>query len=679
VITAAVSAPSSPTPGEDQQAPLASAPVLSALLVTGGGALVALLASRTETLPDLVLACGALIGGTGLALARGSRWSRPLAAIGVGVGLWSARAVLVHSPDFALLFGVAALTILQLVWSVPRRNPSTSWRATFTSAGAAKSGAVSAGAAWVALAITESTYPPLTLLGAGSAFAAATVFLLAWLVRSARLGVRGLALPLGCSLLGVAAAVGLNSRPTWALSAWAVGLGLAILFVPPEDDAASPWSIVLEHPARLIATSFAGLCTLGALVLALPVSARSTHGIGLLDAAFTAVSAGCVTGLSVLDAPRVFSDFGQAVLLVLIQVGGLGIMTFYTVALRALGRRLGLKHEIAITEAALVNDQSSLYLALGKVLALTFSSELCGAAALAACFRHDGLEWPEALWKGLFTSVSAFCNAGFALDTLSLVPYQKSPLVLGIVGCLIVIGGLAPAVVLSLPAWLAGRVVALHTKLAAWMALTLLVFGFLSFLAFEWSSSLVGLPWWHKLTNAAFQSVTLRTAGFNSVNLADTSPATQQIMMALMFVGGSPGGTAGGVKTTTVALLLLAVLAALRGQSDVLVLGRRVMPSSVYRAAAVATVAVLGVMGVLLSLLLTQPLTPAVAMFETVSALGTVGLSIGGTGMLDGIGKVIVAAAMFMGRVGPLTLVLLLGERRERSALRYPDAEVDVG
>lgn len=652
--------------------------MLSAILVTGGAALVAVLASEPDTRPDLALACGLLVSAAGLVLARGSRWSRPLAAAGIGLGLWSAKAVLVRTPEFALIFGVAAATVMQLVWSAPRRAPNVSWVATFTSGGAAKAGVACAGATWIGLGIAESSYPPLTLLSAAAAFGTSNAFLLGWAVRSAGLGLRSVALPLGCSLLGAAAALGLSGRPVWALSVWGASVGVATLLVHPEEDA-SPWNFVLEHPARLIVTSFAGLCTLGALLLALPVCARSGHGIGLLDAAFTAVSAACVTGLVVLDTPTAFSDFGQAVLLLLIQVGGLGIMTFYTVALRALGRRLGLKHELAITEAALVNGQSSLYQALGKVLALTFTSELCGSTALALCFRHDGLSWSAASWKGVFTAISAFCNAGFALDTQSLIPHQASPLVLGVVASLIVLGGLAPAVVLATPAWIAGKVVALHVKLAWLMSLALLAAGFISFLAFEWSYSLVALPWWHKLSNAAFQSVTLRTAGFNSVDLGQTSPATQQIMMALMFVGGSPGGTAGGIKTTTLALLLLAVLAALRGQADVVVLGKRVIASSIYRAAAVATAGVLCIMAVHVTLLLTQPLSPGVALFETVSALGTVGVSIGGTASLDGIGKVIVAGAMFVGRVGPLTLFLLLGERRERSAMRFPDAEVDVG
>lgn len=658
---------------------LASAPVLSATLLTSGAALLALLASEPDSQRQLALTCALLVSMAGLLLARGSRWSRPLAAAGIAAGLWSAHAVIVRSPSFALLFGVAAIVVLQLVWSVPRRTRDTSWVATLASARAAKAAVSCAGATWVVLAISESAYPPLTLLGAGVAFGTAGMLLLGWVLRSARLGSPGFMLPLGCTLLGASVGVCLLPRPVWVISACGAGLAAACLFVPLEEDAPSPWSVVFEHPARLVVTSFAGLCTLGALVLALPMSARSGHGIGFLDAAFTSVSATCVTGLVVLDTSLAFSTFGQVVLLILIQVGGLGIMTFYTVALSALGRRLGLRHELAVTEVAMVDDQSRLYHSLGNVLGFTFASEVCGAIVLTPCFLRDGIGWPEASWKAAFTAVSAFCNAGFALDTSSLIPYQRSPIVLATVGALIVLGGLAPAVVLSTPAWLAGRVVALPVKLAWLMSLALLGGGSITFLALEWSSSLAALPWWHKLTNAAFQSITLRTAGFNSVDLAHTTPAMQQIMMALMFVGGSPGGTAGGIKTTTVALLLLAVLAALRGQSDVLVLGKRVLASSVYRAAAVATVGVLAVMGVHLALLLTQTLSSTVALFESVSALGTVGLSLGGTAALDGIGKAVVAGAMFVGRVGPLTLFLLLGERRGRSSWNFPDAEVDVG
>jgi trk system potassium uptake protein TrkH len=439
------------------------------------------------------------------------------------------------------------------------------------------------------------------------------------------------------------------------------------------------WSILLEHPARLIAATFAGLCVFGTLVLALPASSTTGHSLGLLNAAFTAVSAACVTGLVVVDTASAFTTLGQAAILLLIQVGGLGIMTFYTVALRALGRRLGLRHELVLTEVAQVDGQASLYRAFVLVLGLTFAIELCGAAALCACFARQGLDLPAAAWRALFTAVSAFCNAGFALETTSLMAHQRWPLVLAIVGFLIVLGGLAPGVVGSLPALLRREVLPLQTRIVWWMTILLSGTGFVVYLAFEWSHSLGELPWWHKLSNAAFQSVTLRTAGFNSVDMAATHPATQVFMIALMFIGGSPGGTAGGIKTTTAALLILAVMASLRGRLDVTVFRRRIVHTSIYRAAAVATVGVLSAVAVVLALMLTQRLPPEMATFEAVSALATVGLSTGGTALLDGIGKVIVMLAMFVGRVGPLTLFLLLGEHREHRQWQFPDAEVDVG
>ncbi len=658
--------------------PAASAPVLSSVLVVGGPALTALLLSEQARSTGLAVACGVAVALAGLVAAHGSRWSFPLAFSGVGLGFWVARSVFARAPDFTLMFCVAAGVLLSALWNAAQTGERSSWAGTFATLGAAKSGAACAIALWVALAISESTYSTASLAASSCCFALATVLSWSWIVRRSRERSRVALLPFVSWLLALLAALGLLSRPTWALSAWAGGLGAAAL-LSREDDSGSGWAVVLEHPARLVVTTFAGLCAVGTLVLALPISARSGHGIGVLDAMFTATSAACVTGLTVLDSGRAFSGFGQAVLLVLIQMGGLGIMTFYTLALRALGLRMGLRQELAVTEAALVDGQSSLHRALGNVLGLTAACEIGGAVVASALFWSDGRDLATAVWQGVFTSVSAFCNAGFALESDSLVAYQRQPAVLGVVGLLIVLGGLAPAVVFSIPAWLRGRLVSLQVRLVWLVTLGLLALGFVAFLAFEWTNTLRLLPWWHKLANAAFQSATLRTAGFNSVDIAATLPATQQIMLALMFIGGSPGGTAGGIKTTTVALLVLAVSSALRGQAEVTVFEKRIVPASVYRAAAVATVGVLSVMAVVLALMLTQPLPPLVAMFEAVSALGTVGLSTGGTALLDGIGKVIVAGAMFMGRVGPLTLFLLLGERHARSLWRFPDAEVDVG
>lgn len=662
-------------------APGASAPVLSSMLVVGGPALTALLLSEHASSPELAVACGMAVASAGLAAALGSRWSFPLAVSGVGVGFWGARAVFANAPGFTLMFCVAAGVISSALWNAPQAGKRSSWASTFATPPAAKTGAVCAIALWLALAISESTYSFASLAASACCFTLASVLSWSWIVRHSLGRSRLALLPSCCWLLAVMAALaalGLLSRPTWALSAWAGGLGAAALF-SRDDDSGSGWAVILEHPARLVVTTFAGLCAVGTLVLALPISARSDHGIGVLDAMFTATSAACVTGLTVFSPGQTFSGFGQAVLLVLMQMGGLGIMTFYTLALRALGLRMGLRQELAVTEAALVDGQSSLYRALGNVLGLTAACELGGAMALSALFWRDGRDLATAVWQGVFTSVSAFCNAGFALEPNSLVNYQRQPAVLGVVGLLIVLGGLAPAVVFATPAWLRGGLVSLQVRLVWLVTLGLLAVGLVAFLAFEWTNTLRALPWWHKLANAAFQSATLRSGGFNSIDVAATLPATQQFMLALMFIGGSPGGTTGGIKTTTAALLLLAVSSALRGQSEVTVFEKRIVPASVYRAAAVATVGVLSVMALVLALMLTQPLPPQVAMFEAVSAIGTVGLSTGGTAMLDSIGKVIVAGAMFTGRVGPLTLFLLLGERHARSLWRFPDAEVDVG
>ena len=658
--------------------PAAFAPVLSSVLVVGGPALTALLSSVQESPTELAVASGAAVAAAGLAAGRGSRWAFTLAFLGLAVGFWVARPALARAPDFTLIFCVAAGVILNALRTTPRPRQGSSWLGTFATTGAAKSGAACSIALWVALAISESSYSTTALAASACTFSLASALSLSWIVRQSRERSRVALLSSCCWLLGATASLGLLSRPTWALSAWAGALGAAAL-LSRDDDSGSGWTVVLEHPARLIATTFAGLCAVGTLVLALPISARSGHGIGLLDAMFTATSAACVTGLTVLDTGRVFSEFGQTVLLVLIQLGGLGIMTFYTLALRALGLRMGLRHELAVTEAALADGQSGLYRSLGNVVGFTAGSEIGGAVALTALFWSDGRDFGTAAWQAVFTSVSAFCNAGFALDSDNLTAYREQPVVLGVVGLLIVLGGLAPAVVFSIPAWLRGGLVSLQVRLVWLVTLGLLAIGFVGVLAIEWTNTLRSLPWWHKLANAAFQSATLRTAGFNSIDITATLPATQQLMLALMFIGGSPGGTAGGIKTTTVGLLLLAVSSALRGQSEVTLFEKRIVPASVYRAAAVATVGALSVMAVVLALMLTQPLPPQVAMFEAVSALGTVGLSTGGTAMLDGVGKVIVAGAMFIGRVGPLTLFLLLGERHVRSKWKFPEAEVDVG
>jgi len=479
---------------------------------------------------------------------------------------------------------------------------------------------------------------------------------------------------------------------TWAFTTNAPGgvlngaimLPIAALLLPAAHarDTHNGWlDSMLGHPERLFVGTFASLCAIGTLALWLPQAAANGRNIDILDALFTAVSAVCVTGLAVLDTPHDFSLTGQVMLLLLIQTGGLGIMTFSTAALRMFGGRMSLRHESAV--ASLISDRDSrqLYGSAQRILAFTLGCELVGAAWLSITFRAHGDSWIMAAWRGVFTSVSAFCNAGFALQSDSLVSYQHDPAVLHMVGLLILVGGLSPAAVLAIPT-LARRLptpVTLQIKLSLVATAVLLLVGFVAILAFEWDHSLAHLRWDDRVHNALFQSITLRTAGFNSIDLTVIRPATLSLMIVWMFIGGSPGGTAGGIKTTTAAILFLAVGHAMRGQWGVSAFGRRVADRSLRKATVVMTLAVSTVVSFVIVLQLTQNMPIEVGVFEVVSALGTVGLSIGGTAQLDGVGKVLVTACMFVGRVGGLSVLMFLSQRRPRASDGYLEQDVDVG
>lgn len=439
------------------------------------------------------------------------------------------------------------------------------------------------------------------------------------------------------------------------------------------------WEPVFHEPARMLVATFLALGIGGGVLLSLPVS--TVQPAKALDAFFTSFSAVCVTGLIVLDTPHDFTAFGQGVIFLLIQVGGLGIMTFSTAAFVFFGRRLSLRHEAAVSQLLSDEDRGRLHSAVRQLLLVTVAIESLGALALTSLFASAGEPLGSAAWRGAFTAVSAFCNAGFALQTDSLIPYQNSPAVLHIVSALIVIGGLGPATVVVVPRLIQRRPVPVLPKLVLSTTALLLVFPTL-FIAFaEWNHGFAGLSGFvDKLSNAWFQSVTLRTAGFNSVDMTDLRAATVTVMMVLMFVGGSPGSTAGGVKTTTAALAALGAWAAIRGRTEVEVFGVRVSQSSVYKASAVMTLGAAGVIGFLAALQLTQRIPIGPLLFEAVSALGTVGLSLGATDQLDSVGKVLIMTCMFAGRVGPLTLFVLLARQGRREApWGRPERDVAIG
>ena len=436
------------------------------------------------------------------------------------------------------------------------------------------------------------------------------------------------------------------------------------------------WDVLLSHPARILFSTFFILCMAGTFLLLIPVSTVSGN-IDFIDAVFTSVSAVCVTGLIVLDTPNDFTFVGQFIIMILIQLGGLGIMSITTIALQSLGRRLSLKHEtvmVSMTET----DHKNLTASLSTILKYTFITEAVGFVLLTALFKSSGDSMPDALWRGLFTSVSAFCNAGFALQSDSLAAYSGAPAVLTAVAVLIFLGGMAPAIAYAFPIWIKGGKVPLTARIALVTTSVLVLAGTLFYLVFEWNASLYGQSVSDKLFNAFFQSVTLRTAGFNSVEISGVSASAYIMMIIFMFIGGSPGGTAGGIKTTTVGVLMLTFWANITSRSEVTV--RKVMISQTVINKSV-TIVISGFIIWLISVSMmevTQQIPSRDLIFEVTSAIGTVGLSTGATAMLDPIGKVIIIITMFAGRIGPMTLFTFMSSRSRSSGTEYTESSVTL-
>ncbi len=441
------------------------------------------------------------------------------------------------------------------------------------------------------------------------------------------------------------------------------------------ENVSNWWEPMVNHPGRVMTATFFVLCIFGTFLLALPGAAEKP--ISLLDAAFTSVSAVCVTGLIVLDTPNDFSLLGQFFILLLIQLGGLGIMTITTVALHALGKRLSLRQE-RILNSAYNADHQSISESLSLIVKFTFVVELLGMIILSALFYNSGLAFSSACWKGIFTSISAFCNAGFALQSDSLIPFQSRPLILHTVALLIVIGGIAPAVNLSIPSWVRGKSTSVANHIVLGTTIILLLTGTVFFLAFEWNNSLAGLSLADKFHNAWFQSVTLRTAGFNSVAIENVLGPTFLMMICLMFIGGCPGGTAGGVKTATIGVLGITFWSCATGNDDILLQNRRILPETVFKSVTIVSAGFFLLLLVILMLEATQMIGARELIFEAASALGTVGLSLGATLKLDSIGKVIIMFAMFAGRIGPITLFTMLSHERPRSAQNLLDARINL-
>ena len=442
-----------------------------------------------------------------------------------------------------------------------------------------------------------------------------------------------------------------------------------------------------RHAESILALGFLAVILLGTVLLALPAAAGDGKSIGLFDSLFTSTSAVCVTGLVAVDTGTAFSLFGQIVLLALIQVGGLGFMVFATMLLVMLGRKISIKGRMLIRESMNSASLSDLGSLTRLYLLLSLAIELAGTILLS--YRFVPLYgWKRGLWMALFHAVSAFCNAGFDLfgGYASLTAFAGDPLVLLTVAGLIISGGLGFSVILETIRNRQGfRSLSLHTRIVLLTTFALLVAG----TSFYWlaertnAGTLAGYGEGERLLNAFFQSVTMRTAGFNSFDLSRFRDGSKLFSCFLMSVGASPASTGGGIKTTTAAALALLMLSVVRGESEVNVAKRRLPEEITRRALAVAVLFLITLLaGTLIISLIEDGRFPlADILFEASSAMGTVGVSAIGTPNLSPAGRAVLLPMMFLGRVGPLTLAVALAKRqgRMRSVLKYPEEKIMIG
>ncbi len=442
-----------------------------------------------------------------------------------------------------------------------------------------------------------------------------------------------------------------------------------------------------QRPVRMLALSFLSLITVGTLLLTFPAATNDGKGASFLTALFTATSATCVTGLIVKNTATYFSRFGQLVILLLIQFGGLGIMTFYSSLIVLLRQRLGLTGRRTMQEIIEETRNVDIARLVRYIFLFTILVELLGTAMLFSRWLFLFPHPLQALYFAIFHSVSAFCNAGFALFSDSFVQFQSDIVTNLCIIALIVIGGLGFPVVNELfnrqtifhhPRNLFRRLT-VHTRLVLGTTAILIICGAILFFFIEYDNALSSLPLGSKLLASLFQSVTARTAGFNTVATSIFKPVTIFLWSVLMFIGASPGGTGGGIKTSTVAVLLLAVRSRLRGEEEITIAKRFITKEVVYRASAIFALGLTAIAVCFTLLLSTHSNKFETLLFETVSAFGTVGLSTGITPDLNLVGKIVIIGLMFIGRIGPLTLTLAMVARREFSTISYPSARVIVG
>ena len=447
------------------------------------------------------------------------------------------------------------------------------------------------------------------------------------------------------------------------------------------------WKLSTTH---IIMLSFLGLILLGSILLALPVSAAGKEAVPYLDALFTATTATCVTGLVTLPTVSTWSTFGHIVILFLIQIGGLGVITIISAVMIILHKQMGFGNRLLLQDAFNLNSLSGVFRFVKRVMVGTFLVEGIGAAFYMLVFVPEF--GARGIWISIFTSISAFCNAGIdIIGENSLCDYATNPIINLVTGLLIILSGIGYVVwwdVLETCRKAAGkhhkifRNLTLHSKIAISTTL-ILVFGggiLIFLMEYQNPATIGGMSVFDKIQVSLFQSITTRTAGFASVPQQDLTNASSMLCLMLMFIGGSPVGTAGGIKTVTIAVLVVSALATIQNKNEVTLFDRNISKQAVNKAVAVTAMS-FGILFV--STMLLSAVTNADSLdvlYETVSATATVGLTRDLTPRLNSVGKAIIIGTMYLGRVGPISLALALNSSKKKTnIIKNPTEEISVG
>lgn len=433
------------------------------------------------------------------------------------------------------------------------------------------------------------------------------------------------------------------------------------------------------NPPLVLSLGFAILITFGGVLLSLPFFTKSGEATNLIDSMFVAASASCVTGLTPVNTFEHWNTYGHVLLIILIQIGGLGVMSLASIIPLILGKKIGMKSRQILKEQLNVESLEGMIVLFKYVLVFTFGIEILGAILLS--FRFIPLYGAgTGIWYSIFHSISAFCNAGFDILGDSMYPFRDDILVNLTISALVIVGGLGFVVTSELFRRRSFEKISTHSKLVLLISGALLVLGTVMFLFLENGDGVLQYESIKgSILESFFQSVVARTAGFYSVDLSKIKDSTALMLMGLMFVGGSPGSTAGGIKTTTLGVLFISTHAVVRGEREPVVFGRHIGMDVVRKALAIFLVSITIILSVSFILTITESARLVDILYETVSALATVGASKGITADLSDVGKILITFCMYLGRLGPMTMAFAFGMKDKKSLIRYPESFISIG